>query len=265
MKRIAIVFFSSLLISSCSLLTNISWDTEELTKASMAALTSASITDAQVVALSQKTVQEMDAQNTVDNGAYQQRLNKLMADVKEINGMPINCKVYKLNEVNAFACGDGSIRVYSGLMDVMDDAQLMAIIGHECGHVEHQDSKKAMKKAYLASAARGVINAAGGTVGTLSKSVLGDLGESFVASQFSQQQEYKADDYGFDFAVKQGYSPYSMYEALAVLEKISGSSQASLVQKMFASHPGTPERAKKMKEKADALSAKSTSQTESKQ
>jgi len=254
MKRIINLFtlLSTVALSSCSMISKVNWDSAELAKASTAALTAVSITDAQVVALSQNTVKELDAQNTIDNGAYKQRLDRLMANVKDIDGIPVNYKVYKLDEVNAFACGDGSIRVYSGLMDIMDDAELMAIIGHECGHVSHQDSKKAMKNAYLASAARGVINAAGGTVGTLSKTVLGDLGESFIGSQYSQQQEYKADEYGYNFAVQNGYSPYSMYEALNELVELSGSSKASLVQKMFSSHPGSAERAQKMKEKADA-------------
>jgi len=42
-------------------------------------------------------------------------------------------------DVNAFACGDGSIRVFSALMDLMDDDELMAISGHEIGHVVHAD------------------------------------------------------------------------------------------------------------------------------
>ena len=39
-------------------------------------------------------------------------------------------------------------------MDLMDDDELMSIIGHEIGHVVHADTKHAMKNAYLASAAR---------------------------------------------------------------------------------------------------------------
>lgn len=252
MKRLILIVTAVLMLSGCSYLASVDWNKAELQQASAAALTAVSITDAQVIALCQRTVQQMDAESTIDNGEYKKRLDRVMAGITDIDGLPINFQVYRTNEVNAFACGDGSIRVYSGLMDVMDDAELMAIIGHECGHVSHQDSKKAMKNAYLASAARGVLNAAGGTVGTLSQSALGDIGEAFANSQFSQKQEYKADEYGFTFAVKHGYSSYSMYNALHVLETLSGGSQASLVQKMFASHPGTPERAERVKAMADA-------------
>jgi len=255
MKRsqISLLIIAATLLSGCSMLSKVNWDSTELQNASTLALTAATISDAQVIALSQQTVQEMDAQNVIDNGTYKKRLDKVMAGIEDIDGLTINYKVYKLDEINAFACGDGSIRVYSGLMDVMDDDELIAIIGHECGHVVHQDTKKAMKNAYLAASARGLLNAAGGTVGTLSKTVLGDLGESFVSSQFSQKQEYQADEYGFEFAVKHGHDKYSMYKALNKLVELSGGSQASLVQKMFSSHPGSAERAQRMKEKAEKM------------
>ena len=252
-SKLSALILAATLLSSCSMLSKVSWNPAELQNAASMALTAATITDAQIIALSQKTVQEMDAQNIIDNGAYKKRLDKVMAGIEDIDGIKINYKVYKLDEVNAFACGDGSIRVYSGLMDIMDDDELIAIIGHECGHVVHQDTKNAMKNAYLAASARGILNAAGGTIGTLSKTALGDLGESFVGSQFSQKQEYKADEYGFEFAIKHGHDKYSMYKALNKLVELSSGAQASLVQKMFSSHPGSAERAQKVKEMADKL------------
>lgn len=253
MKRLFIYAVAFLCMTGCATLSKINWDSAELQNAATSALTAVSISDSQVIALSKQTMAEMDGSNTIENGPYKERLDRLTSRIKDINGLPLNFKVYKTDEVNAFACGDGSVRVYTGLMDVMDDDELMAIIGHECGHVAHQDTKKAMKNAYLAAAARGVINSVGGTVGSLSKTVLGDLGESFVNSQFSQKQEYKADDYGFQFAIENGHDKYSMYKALSKLVDLAGGSSSSLVQKMFSSHPGSAERAARVKEKADNL------------
>lgn len=254
MKRLFLITMAASVLTGCSVLSNINWDQAQLQQAAGSALQAASITDAQVVALCKETVTQLDAKNTLAPDSYQKRLASLLSGINDIEGLPINYKVYKTNEVNAFACGDGSIRVYSGLMDIMDDDELMAIIGHECGHVANHDSKKAMKSAYLASAARGVVSAAGGTVGTLSKSFLGDLGEAFVNSQYSQKQEYSADDYGYKFSTEHGHDVYSMARALEKLVELSGSSKSSLVQKMFASHPDSAKRAQRMREKADAAS-----------
>lgn len=244
------------MLSSCSLFLQNDWDAAQLVEAAGATLQAMSITDAQVIALSQRTVAQQDASNVLAPDSYQKRLARLLDGVGKINGMPVNYKVYKTSQINAFACGDGSIRVYSGLMDIMSDNELMAIIGHECGHVAHQDSKKAMKQAYLTYAARNVIGAAGGTVGAISNSVLGSIGESFIDSKYSQKQEYAADDYGYEFAVSHGYSPYSLCDALDKLVKLSSGSQASMVQKMFSSHPDSAERARRIRAKADAASRK---------
>ncbi|VEB54342.1 Putative metalloprotease yggG [Salmonella enterica subsp. enterica] len=43
----------------------------------------------------------------------------------------MNYKVYETKDVNAFAmANDGCIRVYSGLMDMMTDNEVEAVIGH---------------------------------------------------------------------------------------------------------------------------------------
>ena len=156
----------------------------------------------------------------------------------------------------AFACGDGSIRVFSALMDLMDDDELMAIIGHEIGHVVHADVKHAMKNAYLSSAARNAAGAAeGSTLAKLSDSQLGEVVTAFTGAQFSQKQEYAADEYGFEFSVKNGFSPYGMGNSLNKLVELSKGAKSSTVQKMFSSHPDSEKRAARMKEKADAYTA----------
>lgn len=241
--------------TGCGLIANVNWDSEQLAAAATNVMTAASITDDQIVELSKQAIKQYDSENIIDSGVYYQRLKKLLGKTTEIEGIPINFKVYKLNEVNAFACGDGSIRVYSGLMDIMDDGELMAIIGHEMGHVVHKDTKNAMKKAYMTAAARDVVNAAG-TLGTLSKTTLGDIAESYVGSQYSQKQEFAADEYGFNFSTEKGFNPYSMATGLEKLVKLAGSSKSSLVQKMFSSHPDSAERASIMREKADTYTNK---------
>ncbi len=46
-------------------------------------------------------------------------------------------------DVNAFAMANGCIRVYSGLMDMMTDNEVEAVIGHEiitCERIRLQDT-----------------------------------------------------------------------------------------------------------------------------
>ena len=216
------------------------------------------LSDDDIARLSRESVEWMDANNPVadDSTSYGARLKRLTQGITEVDGLPLNFKVYLVTDVNAFACGDGSIRVFAALMDLMDDDELMSIIGHEIGHVVHADTKHTMKNAYLASAARNAAGAAeGSTLAKLSDSQLGEVVTAFTDAQFSQKQEYAADAYGFEFAVKHGFSPYGMANSLNKLVELSQGAKASTVQKMFSSHPDSEKRATAMKEKADAYTA----------
>ena len=213
------------------------------------------LSDEDIASMSHESVVWMDEHNPVDTLEYDARLKRLTAGIDQVNGLPLNFTVYYVSDVNAFACGDGSIRVFSALMDMMDDDELMAIIGHEIGHVVNHDVKDAMKNAYVASAALNAAGAAGGKIAQLSESQLGELTSAFVDAQFSQKQEYEADEYGFRFCVEHGFSPYGMANGLNKLVELSQGARASVVQKMFSSHPDSEKRAARMKAKADEYMA----------
>ena len=251
MKKVftlAMAAIAGIMITSCS-----SLNQARLGNATAGAITALTLSDAQVAQMSAEAVKQMDAQHSVApaNNPYTIRLNKLTANMQKQGSLQLNYKVYLLNEINAFATGDGSIRVYSGLMDVMDDSELVAILGHEIGHVANSDVKDAMKNAYLNYAAREAVRATSDKVAVISDSLLGDLVIAYTEAQFSQKQEFAADDFGYNVSVQQGYSPYSMSNALSKLVSISNGAQASTVQKMFSSHPDSATRAQRMKEKAD--------------
>lgn len=230
-------------------------NTSKLVEAGKDVAKAVTLSDADIAQLSRESVEWMDAHNPVvdETNAYGARLKRLTEGITDADGLPLNFKVYDVIDINAFACGDGSIRVFSSLMDLMTDDELMAIIGHEIGHVVHADVKHAMKNAYMASAARNAAGAAeGSTLAKLSDSQLGEVVSAFTDAQFSQKQEYAADEYGYEFAVKHGFSPYAMADALNKLVELSKSDKASFVQKMFSSHPDSEKRAARIKGKADA-------------
>ncbi len=150
-----------------------------------------------------------------------------------------------------FACGDGSVRICAGLMDVMTDEEVMAVVGHEIGHVVHTDSKDAMKNAYLRSAVKNAAGASSDKVAKLTDSELGAMAEALAGAQYSQKQENEADDYGVEFCVKNGIDPYAMANSLTKLSELSKDApQASTCTKMFSSHPDTMKRIERAKAKA---------------
>ncbi len=225
-------------------------------QAGMTAMTAISVTDAQVLELCRASMVQTDAGNTLAaaDSPYAQRLSRLAGGLTNYGGLSLNFRAYIKNEVNAFASGDGSIRVYSGLMDVMDDDQLMAIIGHEIGHVKNQDIKDAVKAAYMTAAAREGLASLDGRLATLTDSMLGDIAETYLNARYSRKQENEADDYGFRFTVDSGRDPYSMARSMQKLQELSGGAggAASGLMQAFSSHPDTAAREKRMRGQADA-------------
>lgn len=230
-------------------------DVKKAVQATTDAAKAITLSDADIAKLSREYMEWMDANNplTAANSEYGQRLQKLTGHITEVEGMKVNFGVYEVIDVNAFACGDGSIRVCAGLMDVMTDDEVMAVIGHEIGHVVNTDSKDAMKQAYLRSAVANAAGAVSESAAKLTDSELGALAEALAGAQFSQKQENAADDYAFKFSLQNNIDPYAMSNALNKLVELyeSGGEKASRIQQMFSTHPDSEKRAKRMKEKAD--------------
>ena len=215
------------------------------------AVKAVTLSDADIAAMSKEYMVWMDEHNplTKPDSEYGKRLEKLTGHIKEVE---VNFGVYEVVDVNAFACGDGSVRICAGLMDIMTDDEVMAVVGHEIGHVIHTDSKDAMKNAYMRSAVKNAAGAASSTVSKLTDSELGAMAEALAGAQYSQKQETEADDYGFEFSIKHNLDPYAMYNALnKLLELSEGAPQDSKFQKMFSSHPDTAKRVARAKEHAD--------------
>ena len=212
------------------------------------------LTDDDVTKLCREAIEWMDENNPVlpeDEETYGARLKRLTEGLENYKGLDLNFKVYHVVDVNAFACGDGSIRVFSTLMDYMTDEELLGVIGHEIGHIYNTDVKDAIKTAYMTSAAINAAGAAGGTVGQLSNSQLGELVNSFTNSQFSQKQEFAADDFCLQFCVDNNITPYAMAMSLDKLVELFGSSESTKVAKMFSSHPDSEKRAVRARQLAD--------------
>lgn len=211
-----------------------------------------SITNDQVAQYVAQSVKQMDAQNKIApaNSSYTQRLNNLTKGITSVNGTPLNFKVYLTNQVNAFACADGSVRVYSGIMDIMDDDELIGIIGHEIGHVAKEHSKEAFKQSIINSALIDAVGSTSSVAAALTQTQLSQLAQSLMSAKYSRKQENEADNYGYDFLKQHGRNPYSMVKAFQKMQKLeqkgSGATQGSSLSNMFSDHPQTAERIKNM-------------------
>lgn len=182
---------------------------------------------------------EYDGKHTVAaaNDAYSQRLFKMTNRLVNYDGLQLNFKVYKADDVNAFAMADGTVRVYTGLMDAMPDDQVLAVIGHEIGHVKLKHSYHQMQTQMLTNATLQAAVGVGGIIGALSSGQLGQLASGVVSAQFSQRDELSADVFAIKLLRDLGKDPRAMTRSIKTLKAKFGTGGG-----FMSSHPSNDER-----------------------
>jgi len=212
-------------------------------EASVDAVKAITLSDEAVQIMAKKSSAYADSQHRVaspDND-YAKRLKRLVGDNHQESGVNFNYKIYLVKEVNAFAMADGTIRIYSGLMDMLNDDELRFVIGHEMGHIVMKHIHKKLQLAYGSSAARKAIASIDGLAGDIARSQLGGFVQSLMGAQFSQFEEKEADDYGLRFMKNQGYDIESAVSALKKIAKLGND------HSFLSSHPEPGKRAERLK------------------
>lgn len=183
--------------------------------------------------------QEMDQKSPVApaNNPHMVRLISITEGLANYDGLNLNFKVYLTEEINAFAMADGTVRVHSGLLDAMPDDQVLAVIGHEIGHVKLKHSYNQMKETILTDTAFKAAVSVGGTVGALTSSQLGQIAQSAANARFSQNDELEADVFAVKALKNLGHDPYAMKRSIETLRKNHGDGGGFL-----SSHPANDKR-----------------------
>ncbi len=210
------------------------------------------------------------------------RLHEIVERLSANNGIP-KPKVAIVNSVvpNAFATGKSPksslVAVTSGILDLLDDDELEAVIGHELSHVKSRDvlvltlaSVFSMVAWYLVQfgffgglQGRGR-NASGGTAIVILVALITWVVSFFIIRAISRYREYSADRSGaimtgkpdklasalLKISGKMGNIPTKELEnvqklnAFFIVPALSGSSIANL----FSTHPPVEKRVQKLRE-----------------
>ncbi len=122
-----------------------------------------------------------------------------------------NVRVYVIEnkEWNAFAMGNYSIYVFSGLLEDMDDDEVAIVLGHELVHASHEHSRKQFKKdMWIQIAMLGALGAAS-TIDSDTQQALAGLAVVAAGtawkSGYGRGMEDQADRVGLRYAYEAGY------------------------------------------------------------
>lgn len=152
--------------------------------------------------------------------------------------------VFDSEQINAFALPGGHIGVYTGLMKVADNADMLAaVIGHEVGHVLANHSNERLSRSQLTSIGLQVANQGFDLAGVQNKELwmqgLG-LGAQFgVALPFGRKQESESDEIGLELMAKAGFEPQA---SVTLWQAMGQASKGKQQWEFLSTHPSHERR-----------------------
>jgi beta-barrel assembly-enhancing protease len=192
--------------------------------------------------------------------AYINEVGQKLAAVAD-RKLPYEFNVLNNSVPNAWALPGGKIAVNRGLLtELKNESELAAVLGHEIVHAAARHGAKAQERGTLMQV--GMVAAqVGAVVGGVDSNVAGaalagtGVGLQMVQMKYGRDQELESDLYGMKYMKRAGYDPVgaiTLQETFVRLSSEQGG-KSSAFERLFASHPPSPERVAKNKETAAVL------------
>jgi predicted Zn-dependent protease len=147
--------------------------------------------------------------------------------------------------INAFALPGGKVFFSRGLAEEMtNEAQMAAVLGHECGHVTARHTNERFSQQIITTVGGAVIGgliggaASGKGEGAAVGAAAGASVGGIVALSYSRDQEIEADRLGMRYMERLRYDPVGAIEVQQILKKHGGGGSFDIL----ATHPSSDTR-----------------------
>ena len=152
--------------------------------------------------------------------AYVDGLGQRLAATSERPDLPWSFEVVDDAAVNAFALPGGFIYVTRGIMTHLStEAELVAVLGHEIGHVTARHSASQMSKQQLAMGGLVLGMAVKPQLQRFGELVQQGLGLLFL--KFGRDDENQADELGLRYMTGEAYDPREMLDVFRILDGVT--------------------------------------------
>jgi len=174
---------------------------------------------------------------------YVNAIGQKLAKVSDRN-LPYEFVVINNSVPNAWALPGGKIAINRGLLvELNNEAELAAVLGHEIVHAAARHSAQKIEKGMALNI--GLI-ALGATVGDEKHGdlmmVTGSIGAVLLTQKYSRDAESESDHFGMKYMVLAGYDPYSAVSLQETFVRLSKGNKQNWLEGLFASHPPSQER-----------------------
>ncbi|HKQ71376.1 MAG TPA: M48 family metallopeptidase [Polyangiaceae bacterium] len=183
--------------------------------------------------------------------AYVARMGLGIAKITERPDLPWSFHVLDDPAVNAFALPGGPVFVTRGILaHLTSEAELAAVLGHECGHIAAKHSVAQMSRDQLAGLGIGLGSVLIPDMARFQGLV--GAGVQLLFLQYSRSAEEEADDLGFRYALTNGWDARDMKDLFVMLSGV-GRQDGARVPQWLSTHPNPENRLERIEERLSQL------------
>lgn len=200
--------------------------------------------DTEVNSMGLQAFDTLKRENQISHNAANNRFVNCVASVitREVGG-EWEVVVFEDRSLNAFALPGGKIGVHTGLLDLVDNQdQLAVVIGHEVGHVTARHSNERLSQQVGTNLGISLVQAVAAPQSALGQTAVGLLGigaQYGIIMPYSRLQESEADMIGLDLMAKAGFNPS---ESIKLWQKMEQASQGAQPVEFLSTHPSHTSR-----------------------
>ena len=180
---------------------------------------------------------------------YVKRVGAGVAEVSD-RRLPYEFAIINDSAPNAWALPGGKIAVNRGLLlELHNEAELAAVLGHEVVHAAARHSAKGIEREIML---QGALDVAGSLAGNSSYGGLAvgaaALGANLLNQRYSRDAELESDYYGMLYMQRAGYDPKAAVDLQETFVRLAEGRNENWLNGLFASHPPSRERVEKNRE-----------------
>jgi len=201
---------------------------------------STSVTSEELKKIADEDIAKMDKDNDIVSDQYHIDLQNVVKKIKLPTGVKLDVKVYWSPYLYIFSRSNGSIRVNHGIIEKLNDNELLFVMAHEIGHLLHEDFEKSYRKEHAMYGFEKMLNMGGESMGGMSNGVLASVTSEMRKSRFQKHEEFNADEFSMAVLKANNVPREAAVDALELLQYLNAP--------LLKMHPTGHERVKNIED-----------------